>query len=142
MQLDLVRQFEEMDRMTSWNDRGTRHPASYTTIVDTTGIKKPPIDYLQQLGDVFGDNFPERSWRTVIVPVPGFVRVLVNGMLWFLDPVTRSKMVVCSTNETGAAGAEVEVKVLEAIMQESLEYEGKLIGDDFNEVNPDGPNNN
>ena len=129
MQLDLVRQFEEMDRMESWNDRGTRHPASYTTIVDTTGIKKPPIDYLQKLGDIFGNNFPERSWRTLILPVPGFVRVLVNGMLWFLDPVTKQKISICSTNEQGAVGAELELDVMKEIMQESLEYEGKLIGE-------------
>ena len=133
VQLELVRQFEEEGRMESWNDRGTRHPATYSTIVDTTGIKKPPTDYLQKLSEIFGDNYPERSWKTVIAPVPGFVRLLVNGMLWFVDPVTRAKISVCSSNEQAAEGAEVDVDVMNKIMNESLEFEGKLIGDDYEE---------
>ena len=138
LQLDLVRQFEEMDRMESWNDRGTRHPATYSTIVDTTGIKKPPTDYLQKLSEIFGDNYPERSWKTVIAPVPGFVRLLVNGMLWFIDPVTRSKISICSSNEQAAEGAEVDLNVMEKIMNESLEFKGKLIGDDYDENDKKG----
>ena len=80
------------------------------------------------MGEVFGENYPERSWKTIILPVPGFVRVLVNGMLWFLDPVTRAKISICSTNEQGAQGAELDTKVVEAIMAESLEFEGQLLG--------------
>lgn len=128
-QLNLMGQFEEMDRLESWNDRGNRRPACYTTIVDCTGIKKPPLDFLKQLSAVLADNYPERSWKTVIVPVPGFVRVMVNGMLWFLDPVTRAKISICSSNEQCAQGGELEVQVAQDIMNESLAFVGKLIGD-------------
>ena len=61
------------------------------------------------------------------------MRLLVNGMLWFIDPVTRSKISICSSNEQAAEGAEVDVDVMNKIMNESLEFEGKLIGDDYEE---------
>lgn len=138
VQLDLVRQFEEIDRQESWNDRGTRHPATYTSIIDCTGIRKPPTDYLNKLAEIFADNYPERSHKTIIVPVPNFVRVLVNGMLWFLDPVTRAKIVICSTNEQCAIGCELSNTTVTDIMNESIEFIGKTIGDDNNEIKPNG----
>jgi hypothetical protein len=53
--------------------------------------------------------------------------------LWFLDPVTRAKISICSSNEQCAQGGELDVQVAQDIMNESLAFVGKLIGDSSTE---------
>lgn len=76
-----------------------RTPASWITLVDVTGIRSPPIQYLRLLNSVFEANYPERSHRTVIFPVSKFVRTIIEGMLTFVASETRKKFCFCSTRE-------------------------------------------
>lgn len=110
-QLHHIEAMAALDAERERAERG-RNPQTYTTIIDCLGIRSPPLPYLKRLTAVFESNYPERSHRTIMYPIPGWVRTMIQGMMYFVDPVTRAKFAFCTTLEQCAEGAELALNAL------------------------------
>lgn len=63
----------------------------WTVLLDASGIKSPPIYFLEQVNSVMKANYPNRLFRSIMFPVPGWLQKVISSLLSFVDDDTRSK---------------------------------------------------
>lgn len=64
----------------------------WTVLIDVSGIRSPPLQFLQKMNDVMEANYPERLFRTVMLPVPYWLQRIIQGCLSFVAKETRNKL--------------------------------------------------
>eukprot|EP00544_Gedaniella_sp_CCMP2646_P012141 CAMPEP_0202496732 /NCGR_PEP_ID=MMETSP1361-20130828/20794_1 /ASSEMBLY_ACC=CAM_ASM_000849 /TAXON_ID=210615 /ORGANISM="Staurosira complex sp., Strain CCMP2646" /LENGTH=225 /DNA_ID=CAMNT_0049128137 /DNA_START=80 /DNA_END=757 /DNA_ORIENTATION=+ len=65
----------------------------WTVLIDVSGIRSPPLVFLNRMNTVMEANYPESLFRTVMFPVPGWLQKIIQGFLLFVDETTRNKFV-------------------------------------------------
>lgn len=63
----------------------------WTVLLDASGIKSPPIYFLEQVNSVMKANYPNCLFRSIMFPVPGWLQKVISSLLSFVDDDTRSK---------------------------------------------------
>jgi hypothetical protein len=59
--------------------------------MDVSGIRSPPLYFLEQVNSVMKGNYPNRLFKTVMFPVPNWLQKVISGLLVFVDEDTKSK---------------------------------------------------
>lgn len=62
-----------------------------TVLLDVSGITSPPLRFLQSMNSVMEANYPERLFRLIMFPVPGWLQRMIKATLLFVDKATRDK---------------------------------------------------
>lgn len=62
-----------------------------TVLIDVSGIRSPPLAFLQRLNTIMEANYPERLYRSCMFPVPGWLQRIIRACLVFVDEDTRNK---------------------------------------------------
>ena len=70
---------------------------AWSMLLDISGIKSPPLAFLQLMNSTYEANYPERLHRMVMFPVNSFVKKIIQGILVFVDPKTRAKFYFVNT---------------------------------------------
>jgi hypothetical protein len=65
----------------------------WTVLIDVSGIRSPPLVFLNRMNTIMEANYPESLFRTVMFPVPGWLQKIIQGFLLFVDETTRNKFV-------------------------------------------------
>lgn len=63
----------------------------WTVLIDVSGIRSPPLKFLQQLNGVMEANYPERLFRTILFPAPFWLQKMIQGCLTFVAEETQNK---------------------------------------------------
>ena len=64
----------------------------FTVLIDVSGIRSPPISFLQNVNVVMEANYPETLHRSIMFPVPYWLQKMIQGLTTFVAEDTRNKM--------------------------------------------------
>lgn len=64
----------------------------FTVLINVSGIRSPPISFLQSVNTVMEANYPETLHRTIMFPVPYWLRKTIQALTSFLAEETRKKL--------------------------------------------------
>ena len=63
----------------------------FTVLIDVSGVRAPPLSFLQQMNSVMEANYPESLHKCIMLPVPQWVQKMITTLLVFVAEETRSK---------------------------------------------------
>jgi len=75
------------------------HVDQWIAIVNCTGVRLPPMQFLKEFSAVFQSNYPNCACKILLYPVPQVLARIVNSFMSFVKKKTREKMIFVSTLE-------------------------------------------
>ncbi|CAB9503252.1 Protein real-time [Seminavis robusta] len=92
-----------------------------TVLIDVSGIRSPPVNFLQKVNTVMEANYPETLYRTIMFPVPFWLQKFVQGMLTFVDDNTRKKFAYVNDGKSMEQFAHLELEKMGPDIEELIE---------------------